>query len=318
MEGGIAFIGLGAIGYPMAANIRRKTPKTTVLHIFDVYRPACERFTHEFSSLGPIEIVDTPRQAAASAGVVISMVPGSNEVKNVYLDSVDGIIAAPKAANRLLIESSTIDTETARHVAEVVRDAGRGLYVDAPVSGGVPAAEGGSLSFMIGHTPPDEGGASVEILGQTLAMMGDPAKFFWCGSIGTGLAAKISNNYISCSVLLLVAEAMAIGTRSGVDPALLHRIIHNSTGQTFMGDNVCPVPGVVPHAPSSNNWRLGFKTQMFIKDITLGIEAARAARIHPTMAEAALGVFEKASTDPRCIDKDGSSVYLHITDTKQP
>lgn len=118
----------------MAANIRRKAPRTSVLHVFDVYRPACERFAHEFSGLGPIEIVDSPRQAAAAADVVISMVPGTNEVKHVYLDSTDGIIAAPKAANRLLIDSSTIDTQTARYVAGRVEDAGRGVYVDAPVS----------------------------------------------------------------------------------------------------------------------------------------------------------------------------------------
>ncbi|KAJ4249946.1 hypothetical protein NW757_007375 [Fusarium falciforme] len=146
--------------------------------------------------------------------------------------------------------------------------------------------------------------------------MADPEKIFWCGSVGSGLAAKISNNYISCSVLLLIAEAMAIGVKSGVDPKMLHKIIHNSTGQTFMGDNVCPIPNVVPHAPSSNAWRLGFKTQMFLKDLSLGIEAAKRENIEPTIAKAAYGVFEEASKDPRCIDRDGSSVYLHITNAK--
>jgi hypothetical protein len=138
-------------------------------------------------------------------------------------------------------------------------------------------------------------------LREIITVMGDPNKLFWCGSVGSGLAGKISNNYISCSVLLLIAEAMAIGVKSGVDPKMLQKIIHNSTGQTFMGDNVCPVPDVVPHAPSSNNWRLGFKTQMFLKDLSLGIEAARQQDLQPTMAEAAYRVFEKASKDPRCI-----------------
>lgn len=163
---------------------------------------------------------------------------------------------------------------------------------------------------MIGHAIPQSGNALDEKLTQVVTMMGDPNKFFWCGSVGTGLAAKISNNYISCSVLLLVAEAMAIGVKSGVDPKLLHQIIHNSTGQCFMLDNVCPVPGVVDHAPSSNNWKLGFKTQMFIKDISLGIDAARLVDLEPTMARAALAVFEKAAVDPRCI----VSLHLPIAD----
>ncbi|KAH6980716.1 NAD binding domain of 6-phosphogluconate dehydrogenase-domain-containing protein [Ilyonectria sp. MPI-CAGE-AT-0026] len=316
MSSNIAFLGLGAIGYPMAANIRRKMPKNDTLYVFDIFKPACVKFVDELSSFGPIVMVESPRKAAEGAATVISMVPGPREVEKVYLDASDGIVAASNTRSRLLIECSTIDTPTARKVAKAIQDAGRGVYVDAPVSGGVPAAEKGTLSFMIGHPEPSAG--DVNNLNIVLAMMGDPEKFFWCGNVGAGLAAKISNNYISCSVLLLVAEAMAIGTKSGIDPKLLHRIIHNSTGQTFMGDNVCPVPGVVPHAPSSNDWRLGFKTQMFIKDISLGIEAAKSVNIHPTMAEAALGVFEKASVDPRCVDRDGSSVYLHITNDKSP
>lgn len=155
---------------------------------------------------------------------------------------------------------------------------------------------------MIGHAEPIPGDVAGERLLQVVSMMGnDPEKIFWCGGVGSGLAAKISNNYISCSVLLLVAEAMAIGVKSGVDPKMLQKIINSSTGQTFMGDNVCPVPDVVPHAPSSNGWRLGFKTQMFLKDLSLGIESARRQNLEPVMAKAAYDVFEKASKDPRCI-----------------
>lgn len=154
---------------------------------------------------------------------------------------------------------------------------------------------------MIGHPNPASDDDAGRRISHVVNLMGNSQKLFWCGTIGSGLAAKISNNYISCSVLLLVAEAMAIGVKSGVDPKMLHQIIHNSTGQTFMGDNVCPVPDVVPHAPSSNNWRLGFKTQMFLKDLSLGIEAAKKLDLEPAMAKAAYQVYEKASQDPRCI-----------------
>ncbi|KAH7124574.1 NAD binding domain of 6-phosphogluconate dehydrogenase-domain-containing protein [Dactylonectria macrodidyma] len=313
----IAFIGLGAIGYPMAASVRRGMEADAHIHIFDVNGDACRKFQSEFARIGRVEIGNSPSNVAARAKVVISMVPGPKEVQHVYLHATNGIIAAPRDEERLLIECSTIDAQTARSVADDMKLAGRGLYVDAPVSGGVPAAEVGTLSFMIGHEVPTPGDRMAERLQQIITMMGDPEKLFWCGTMGTGLSAKISNNYISCSVLLLVAEAMATGIACGVDTQVLWNIIHNSTGQTFMGDNVCPAPGVVPHAPSSNGWKLGFKTQMFLKDLSLGIEAARRASIQPTMAEAAYTVYENAAKDPRCKDRDGSSVYLYITDSKE-
>lgn len=174
---------------------------------------------------------------------------------------------------------------------------------------------------MIGHKRPQEEDSSTGTvssrINRVLTMLGAPKKFFWCGKRGAGLAAKISNNYISCTSLLVIAEAMAMGVRDGIDPKLLHDVIRNSSGQSFMEENVTPVPGVVPHAPSSNNWKLGFKTQMMVKDIGLGIDAAKKVGITPTMAEAAIEVWKKASEDPRCIDRDGSSVWLYINDVKE-
>lgn len=168
--------------------------------------------------------------------------------------------------------------------------------------------------MLIGHAKVEAADPFTERIECVLSMMGSPQKFFWCGKVGAGLAAKISNNYLSCSMIIAVAEAMAIGIRSGVDPKLLYDVIHNSTGQSFMGDNVCPVPGIVPHAPSSNNWKLGFKTQMMIKDIALGVEAGNRVGIIPRFGETALNVWKKAAKDPRCMDRDGSSVWLFIND----
>ncbi|KAL1887245.1 hypothetical protein Sste5346_010340 [Sporothrix stenoceras] len=298
----------------MAVAVRRSLDKKHMLYVFDVYMPSCERFKEQNSQFGPIEILTTPRDIATKADAVISMVPGPPEVKKIFLDEDTGMIGAPENHNRLFLECSTIDTETARSVAAKVHEAKRGTYIDAPVSGGVPAAENRTLSFIVGHAKREGMSVLDRRLNALILSMGDPNKVFWCGGIGLGLAAKISNNYISCSVLLLIAEAMAIGVKAGVDPKLLQEVIHNSTGQTFMGDNVCPVPGVVAHAPSSNDWKLGFKTQMFLKDLSLGINTARQLDLDPTMAEQAYRVFEKASQDPRCIDRDGSSVYLYITD----
>lgn len=123
--------------------------------------------------------------------------------------------------------------------------------------------------------------------------MGDSGKQYYCGGLGLGLAAKICNNYLSCTLLLANAEAMATGVKLGLDPKLLHKVIAGSTGQNFMIDNVCPVPGVVPHAPSSNGYRLGFKSQMLSKDVGLGVDAANSVGINPSIGNAAVAVFDK-------------------------
>lgn len=127
-------LGLGAIGYPMAAAIRHGLAETSVLYILDVNRETSERFTREFGSKGPVEIEDSPRAIASKADVIISMLPGASEVEHVYIDPEDGIIAATKNSQRLLVECSTIDTETARKVASQIQEAGQGVYADAPVS----------------------------------------------------------------------------------------------------------------------------------------------------------------------------------------
>jgi 3-hydroxyisobutyrate dehydrogenase-like beta-hydroxyacid dehydrogenase len=312
-------LGLGAMGYAMAKNIRKKMLPTGTLYIFDVFRSACERFYDEMQAFGPTVIADSPREAAELSGTVISIVPGADEVRQVFLDATTGIIVARSNPERLILECSTIDSHSTRAVGEALLVGGAGTYVDTPVSvcltrvyverrtnqsslqGGVPGAELGTLSFLIGHSKPSDADPISYRLEKVASMMGDPNKFFYCGKLVAGLAAKISNNYLSCSILLAVAEAMAIGTRSGIDEKLLHQVIHHSTGQNFMADNVQPVPGVVLDAPSSNDYRLGFRTQMMIKDLGLGVQAGYATGIKPTIAEAALRVYEKAAVDPRCI-----------------
>ncbi|KAJ9608466.1 hypothetical protein H2200_007454 [Cladophialophora chaetospira] len=312
----IAFIGVGVMGYAMASNIRKKMSPKTTLYINDINPSACKRFAEEFAHYGPVEVVNSAKEAASHAKVAISIVPGAAEVREVFLNSENGVIAAPKDSERLLLDCSTIDCQTSRDVGEKLKEAGSGTFRDAPVSGGLPGAQAGTLSFLIGHSAPSESDPISRRIEAVVSMMGSPEKFFWCDSPGSGLAVKIANNYISCTTLLTIAEAMAIGVRQGVDPKLLYDCIKNSTGQSWMCDNVQPVPNVLPQVPSSNGYEPGFKSQMMIKDISLGVEAARQVGIEPRTAVTALKVFEEAAVDPRCVDRDGSSVYLYLTDAK--
>jgi len=165
---------------------------------------------------------------------------------------------------------------------------------------------------MIGSPQPESNADVHPQLVSTMAMMGTPSKFFYCGRLGAGLAAKISNNYLSGTILLASAEAMAFGIKSGIDKDLLYKVIHNSTGQSFMCDHVNPVPGVVAHAPASRDYEGGFKAQMMVKDMTLGVDAAASVGIKATTGQAALDLYKQAALDPRCIDRDVSVVYRFL------
>jgi 3-hydroxyisobutyrate/3-hydroxypropionate dehydrogenase len=131
------------MGYAMAANIRQKMDASATLFVNDINTKACENFKQEFGSIGPISIVSTAREAAEDAKVVISIVPGAADVKTVYLDEKNGVIAAKEDRERVMCECSTIDVKSTREVGEKLMEAGRGTYVDTPVS----------VSFNIPRSP---------------------------------------------------------------------------------------------------------------------------------------------------------------------
>lgn len=122
------------MGYAMAMNIRQKMSRTGTLYVFDVFRTACERFYHEMQATGPVVIANSPREAAEFSDTVISIVPGSDDVRQVYLDAVTGVIAARKNPKRVLLECSTIDSKSTQAVGEALLFGKSGTYVDTPVS----------------------------------------------------------------------------------------------------------------------------------------------------------------------------------------
>jgi 3-hydroxyisobutyrate dehydrogenase-like beta-hydroxyacid dehydrogenase len=186
--------------------------------------------------------------------------------------------------------------------------------LDFLLQGGAPGAAAGTLAFLVGHKEPSVEELSTEAsrLKNAISFMAASQKVFYCGGLGMGLAAKIANNYLSGTHLLAAAEALNIGIRLGVDKYLLYKVIQNSTGQSFMFDNVHPVPGVVPHAPSSNDYKGGFRTQMMVKDMTLGVDAAKKVGCRTTLGPAALEFYKEAAVDPRCMDRDVSVIWRFL------
>lgn len=171
--------------------------------------------------------------------------------------------------------------------------------------------------MLIGHPAPSDKSATSERLSTVLSILGSPSKFFYLNELGAGLTAKIANNYLSGTILLATAEALAIGVKHGLDPSALYTVIRNSTGQSWMCDHVMPIPNVQTEywVPSNTGYKPGFKTQMMLKDLALGIEGAKQVGVEPSMATAALKVWESAAKDGRCRDRDGSSIYLYVGGT---
>ncbi|KAF7189682.1 putative 3-hydroxyisobutyrate dehydrogenase, mitochondrial [Pseudocercospora fuligena] len=310
MEDNIAFIGIGAMGYGMAANLRRKMLQEATLYVNDPNAGACKRFVSEFNDHGPVEILGTAKEAAERAGTLLSMVPRPDDVRKIYLDPETGVIAAAPNTDlksTLLVDSSTIDPATTREVGEKLMKAGVGTYVDAPVSGGIARAADGGLAFMIGH-PPTPSPTQIRIQ-SLIQKMGNPEKVFFCGPLGSGLAAKISNNYLSGSFNVAISQAMSIGILSGVDPQTLYNVIKSSSGQSWMAENHQPVPGLVASAPSSRGWERSFGHAMMMKDLELGVAAAKEVGVEPTMGERALEMYQTAVEDDDVKDLDYTSIY---------
>jgi 3-hydroxyisobutyrate dehydrogenase len=166
------------------------------------------------------------------------------------------------------------------------------------IQGGVVGAERGTLSFLVGN-PADKSDPMNQRILSIVSMMGLPEKVSFCGPIGTGTAVKIANNSIAACTMMAITEAMSTGIRAGIDKHTLYECIRTSTGQSWVLENMQPCPGLVPHAPSSNGYKVSFLPSMMVKDVSLGVEASLQVGIKPTMLQTALQTFKATVDDPR-------------------
>lgn len=297
------------MGYGMASNIRRNMSPSATLYINDPNPDACKSFILENSNVGPVEPVSTAMEAAKKATVIITMLPRSEHVNDIYLDASTGVLAAAShshLSNLMCIDSSTIDPGTTRAVGAALTEAGVGTYIDAPVSGGIAGATDGNLAFMVGHSTPHPRIQNV------ISLMANPDKIFFCGPLGSGLASKICNNYLCGTINIALSESLALGIRSGVDPKVLLEVIKASSGQNWMLENHNPVPGLVESAPSSRGYERSFPITLMIKDLSLGVAAAEEVGIEPSMARRALETYQRASEDEEVAELDYTGVYQLI------
>jgi 3-hydroxyisobutyrate dehydrogenase len=266
----IGFIGLGNMGLPMAVNLVKAGHEVSG---FDLFPQGVEKLRAAGGKAG----ADIAELAAGSE-IVVTMLPAGKHVREVYLDD-EGILAKAKPGT-LLIDSSTIDVDSARAVEAAAKARGL-LMLDAPVSGGVGGAQAGTLTFMVGGA--DAAFAKAE---PVLSVMGKTVVH--AGAAGAGQAAKICNNMILGISMIGVSEAFVLAEKLGLDKQKLFDISSKSSGQCWSLTTYCPVPGPVPTSPANRDYQPGFTAAMMLKDLRLAQDAARAGgATTPLGAEAA-------------------------------
>lgn len=304
----IGFIGLGNMGKNMAANLLQ-SDYDLVIH--DVFPEA----SITLQKLGAIA-ASTPAEVAEQCTKIITMLPASAEVKDVFLGK-HGIIEAVQK-DSILIDSSTIDPSVSKDLYQIFLDK-QAIYMDAPVSGGILAAKSATLTFMVGG--PAQQFAIAEQLLEHMAK-----NVVHCGSVGTGQAAKVCNNMLLAISMIGTAETMNLGMRLGLSKSKLAEIINMSTGRCWSSEVYNPVPGVVEGVPSSNKYQGGFAAKLMAKDLGLAQNAATSTKSatplgslsHQTyriMCNRGYGYLDFSSVFQYIREEDDSSPEVNSSDT---
>ncbi|KMO11897.1 3-hydroxyisobutyrate dehydrogenase [Methylobacterium indicum] len=291
----IAFLGLGNMGGPMAANL---VAAGHAVAGFDLMPDALDA-----ARAAGVTVASSAEAAVAGAEIVVTMLPAGRHVLAVY----DAVLphVAPGA---LMIDCSTIDVASARAAHDKAQ--GRGLAsLDAPVSGGVGGAKAATLTFMAGGSP--DAFARAEPI---LAKMG--RKVVHCGEAGAGQAAKICNNMILGISMIGVAEAFVLAEKLGLSHQALFDVASTSSGQCWSLTTYCPVPGPVPTSPANTDYKPGFAAALMLKDLRLAQEAAAGAGAATPLgaqAEAIYAAFEAVGQG----GTDFSGIIRHLREAER-
>jgi 3-hydroxyisobutyrate dehydrogenase len=293
----VAFIGLGNMGGGMAANLAKAGHE---LVAFDLSEDALAR----------AESRGARRAGSAAAAVkdaeaVITMLPAGKHVREVYESSVIGN-APPEA---ILIDCSTIDVATAREEGEKAAAAGYEM-VDAPVSGGIAAAEAGSLTFMVG--------GSEDAFARARLFLDEMGKaVIHAGPAGSGQAAKICNNLLLGASMVATCETFALARKLGLDLQTFFDISSKASGQCWSMTSYCPVPGVGPETPADRDYEGGFAAALMLKDLRLAMEAAQSVDAYTPMGAEAETLYARFAESLGGGRKDFSAIIRMIDDSWQ-
>jgi 3-hydroxyisobutyrate dehydrogenase len=261
----IGFIGLGNMGAPMAANLAKAGHSVTG---YDVAGTTAEGVT----------AASNLESAVAGMDVVITMLPNGSILRQVAAQ-----VLPHMERGSLFMDCSTVDVESAKNTSQAAEDAGI-LAIDAPVSGGIGGASGGTLTFMAG------GSAEAFAIAKPLFdIMGQKAVH--CGDAGAGQAAKICNNMILGVTMIATCEAFALADKLGLDRQKMFDVVSTSSGYSWSMNAYCPAPGVGPTSPADNGYAPGFAAELMLKDLGLSQQAAEMANADTPMGELARAIY---------------------------
>ena len=261
----IGFIGLGNMGAPTATNLAKAGHDVAG---FDVAGTTAEG----------VRLADSLEAAVAGMDAVITMLPNGSILRQVAAQAIPHM-----AQGTLFIDCSTVDVESAKNTAQAAEDAGI-MAVDAPVSGGIGGASGGTLTFMAGGSTQAFAKAKplFDIMGQ---------KAVHCGDAGAGQAAKICNNMILGVTMIATCEAFALADKLGLDRQKMFDVVSTSSGYSWSMNAYCPAPGVGPTSPADNGYTPGFAAELMLKDLGLSQQAAEMADADTPMGELARALY---------------------------
>ena len=282
----IGFIGLGNMGGPMAANLAKAGHDVTGFDMADV-------------AIEGVTMAKSAAEAATDADVVITMLPNGDILRHVASELVPAM-----SAGAAFVDCSTVDVDSARAVADQAAAAGL-LSVDAPVSGGIGGAAGGTLTFMAGGSTEAFAKAAplFDIMGQ---------KAVHCGEAGAGQAAKICNNMILGVTMIATCEAFALADKLGLDRQKMFDVVSTSSGYSWSMNAYCPAPGVGPQSPADNGYQPGFAADLMLKDLRLSQQAAGSADADTPMGQLAEALYTQFVDNEDGKGKDFSAMLPRL------
>ncbi|WP_267888490.1 3-hydroxyisobutyrate dehydrogenase [Nocardia yamanashiensis] len=285
----VAFLGLGHMGGPMAANLVKAGYDVLA---FDPVPAAQEQAKADGAT-----VVGSAGEAVAASDLVVTMLPNGRIVLDLYSE----ILAAAKPGT-LFVDCSTIDVADAKRAAELAVAAGH-RALDAPVSGGVAGAAAGTLTFMVGGADADFADAL-----PLLEVMG--GKVVHCGGAGVGQAAKICNNMLLGISMIGLGEAIVLGEKLGLTHDKFFDVVSTASGQSWALTSYCPVPGPVPTSPANNDYQPGFATALMTKDLGLAASALQANGVDGQIGQLAAEIYQRFNQDEA--GKDFSAIVTDI------
>lgn len=307
------FVGIGVMGYGMALNLRSKIPSGSRFLLCEINEARRDQFLSESSSKGSVETVQSPKELAELADIIITMLPKAHHVEKVFKDDATGFLTIEKPGKlKLFLECSSIDTAASVALAKEVEASGIGRLLDAPVSGGPQGSDAGTLTFMCGG-PEDLFQQALPVL----ATMGKEDSIIHCGAQGAGLATKQLNNYLGYVGYLGLCEVMSTGVKYGLDPKTLSDVINKSSGMNWNSLHHNPVKGVNPNASSAKDFKGGFSVELaqgVIEDATNLMAEVGTKKV---LADSVLETYTQALQDPRTKGQEARSVWRFFEDSKR-